>query len=190
MRRPSLQHELRKKRPFDAPEVEAHLNIVRTAAALGAEPARILREAGLSGPAYNVLRILRGHHPAGLPSQAIGAQMVTLVPDVTRLVDRLEAAGLAQRARTEQDRRVVLVRITKAGLDLLARLDRPIEEAHKKQLGHLSRRELAELSRLLVKARYPEGAPPGPGALAPPPPAAPAARRRGGGAEYPRRNPR
>ena len=157
MKQSTLQHELRKRRPFEVPEEEAYLNVLRTAAALAGEFTRLFRGVGLSESSYNVLRILRGHHPAGVPSQAIGPQMVTLVPDVTRLVDRLEEAGLAERIRTEHDRRVVLVRITKAGLDLLAKLDRPVTELNKRQLGHLTRKELAELSRLLVKARYPEG---------------------------------
>lgn len=153
----SLQQELRKRRPFESPEEEAYLNLLRTTAHLGAEVAALFRAYGLSASAYNVLRILRGHHPQGLPSHQIGEQMVARVPDVTRLVDRLEKMGLAERVRTDHDRRVVIVRITKAGLDVLAKLDRPIAELHKKQLGHLTARELAELNRLLVRARYPDG---------------------------------
>jgi DNA-binding MarR family transcriptional regulator len=75
---------------------------------------------------------------------------------VTRLVDRLETASLVERQRTREDRRVVLVLITKKGLELLARLDEPVLSLHKKQLAHLSRSELKELNRLLVKVRRPE----------------------------------
>lgn len=169
----SLQHELRKRNPFDSPGEEAYLNLLRTVSVLEAPLGAIFRAHGLSESTYNVLRILRGHHPQGLPSRAIGEQMVARVPDITRLVDRLVASGLAQRVRTEQDRRVVIVRATRAALDLLARLDGPLKEVQKRQLAHLSPRELATLNRLLVKARSPhmEG-PPGT-------PAPRAGRRRG-----------
>lgn len=152
---PTLQAQLRKKRPFDLPQEEAYLNLARTAAILQAPFADLLDTHNLSESCYNVLRILRGHHPAGLPSQSIGPQMVARVPDVTRLVDRLVRGALAERARTEQDRRVVLVRITRRGLDLLARLDGPVSLLHKSQLSHMSPRELSVLNRLLVKARHP-----------------------------------
>ena len=153
----ALQEELRKKKPFDCPEQEAHLNLVRTADFLARPFAELMGGHDISGPQYNVLRILRGHGDAGLPSQEITAQMVTHMPDITRLVDRLEAAGLAKRERIERDRRVVLVRITPDGLDLLRQLDRPLLDTHKRQLKHLTQAELAELNRILVKIRRPEG---------------------------------
>jgi DNA-binding MarR family transcriptional regulator len=151
-----LGEEIGKRRPFELAEVEAFLNIVRTASLLESETGRFLKPVELSAPQYNALRILRGHAthaPEGIPSQTIGEELVSQVPDVTRLVDRLVEAGLAERSRTESDRRVVLVRITRAGTDLLGRIDKPLAELHKRQLGHLSRAELAEISRLLVRAR-------------------------------------
>jgi DNA-binding MarR family transcriptional regulator len=151
-----LQHELRKKKPFDSPEQEACLNLVRTQDHIGHQFARLLNEHGISGPQYNVLRILRGVGGEGLPCLEIGVRMITRMPDVTRLVDRLEDAGWVTRCRTPQDRRLVLVKVTPAGLDLLARLDQPVRDLHKQVLGHLSREELAELNRLLVKARRAE----------------------------------
>ncbi|MBX3358574.1 MAG: MarR family transcriptional regulator [Phycisphaeraceae bacterium] len=154
----SLQHELGKRAPFDSPAHEAALNIVRTAAALSCDFARLFKQFGLSAASYNVLRILRGHHPAGIASQQIGPMMVASVPDVTRLVDRLADAGLAERCRTEQDRRVVIVRITRKGLDLLARLDKPVHAMHESQLGHMTHSQLATLSDLLVMARQAPGA--------------------------------
>jgi DNA-binding MarR family transcriptional regulator len=81
--------------------------------------------------------------------------MICRTPDVTRLVDRLEAAGLAERRRTPEDRRVVFVTITKAGLKLLAKLDRPLIDMHRRSLVHLTRAELKTMNRLLVKMRHP-----------------------------------
>jgi DNA-binding MarR family transcriptional regulator len=150
-----LQQELRKKHPFEVLEQEVSLNLLRTQDHLRQAFVRLFEEQGLSGPQYNVLRILRGHGGDGLPCLEIAAQMVTRMPDITRLVDRLEEAGLVERSRTAADRRVVLVRITRPGLEVLARLDRPVLELHRRQLAHLSRSELEELNRLLVKVRRP-----------------------------------
>ena len=150
---PTLAQEIGKKQPFDSPDEEAFLNILRTASVLSNEAARFIKGYGLSEPQYNALRILRGHGSRGVPSQTIGEQLVAQVPDITRLVDRLVHAGLAERTRTEDDRRVVIVRATKAGLDLLAKIDRPLRTLHHEQLGHMRKPELAALNTLLVKAR-------------------------------------
>lgn len=154
----TLQYELGKRKPFDAPEQEAFLNVIRTASLLEAGFQRLFRTHKLSQATYNALRILRGAaaEPNGKGARTcteIGEHLVAQVPDVTRLIDRLERLGLAERVRCEKDRRVVYVRITRKGLDVLARLDQPVIELHKAQLGHMSRAELSELSRLLVKAR-------------------------------------
>lgn len=148
-----LQHELKKRQPFELLEQEAMLNLVRTVDVLQGDFAALFREHGVSGPQYNVLRILRGAGGDGLPSQEIAGRMISRVPDITRLVDRLERAGLVQRRRIENDRRVVMVQITTRGLKLLEGLDAPIMDLHRAQMRHLSRQELKELNRLLVKAR-------------------------------------
>jgi DNA-binding MarR family transcriptional regulator len=150
-----LKDEIKKKRPFENPAEEACLNLLRTSTMVTAEFERLFKDAGLSEPQYNVLRILRGAGAdgTGLPCLEIASRMITRVPDITRLVDRLEAAGLVERSRTSEDRRVVLVKITTKGLDAIAPLDAPGVELLKRLMGHMSRKELDELSRLLVKAR-------------------------------------
>jgi DNA-binding MarR family transcriptional regulator len=152
-----LQVELGKKNPFDSAEQEATLNLARTLDYVMHPFSELFAANGISGPQYNILRILRGVGGDGLPCQELGSRMVTRMPDVTRLVDRLESAGLVERRRTPQDRRIVLVRLTRPGRELLARLDRPELDLHKQMLGHLSRGELDELNRLLVKARQAGG---------------------------------
>jgi len=106
---------------------------------------------GLTVHQYNVLRILRGAGPEGKPSQSIAADMISKVPDVTRLVDRLSAAGLAARRPDPDDRRVVRVVILPKGLDLLARMDEPIHDLHAQVLADLSAEELATLTELLAR---------------------------------------
>lgn len=149
----ALQLELGKRRPFASAEQEAYLNLIRTAAALEGPILTLLKQHALSESTYNVLRILRGSSPGGRTCSQIRRDMVVRVPDVTRLVDRLVKRKLAKRTRSDDDRRVVLVHVTKKGLDLLERLDGPVLEAHEAQLGHLSADELKELNRLLAKAR-------------------------------------
>ena len=161
-----LQLQIRKRNPFDSPAQEAYLNLMRSHDALVGQFARWFKRHRLSQSQFNILRILRGHGGEGVACQEIGEQMISQVPDITRLVDRLEQSGLAERHRTPRDRRVVLVRITPAGLQLLDHLERPVLEMHDQMLGHLTMGELMELSRLLVKSRQPyesgisaEGAP-------------------------------
>lgn len=149
----ALQQEVNKKKPFDLPEQEAYLNLIRTAADLDGPLLAVLKPKGLTPSTYNVLRILRGSAPGGRHASDIGCDMVVRVPDVTRLVDRLEQRGLVERERSTTDRRVVVVRISAAGLALLKSLDRPVLDVHRAQLGHLNRSELKELNRLLEKAR-------------------------------------
>jgi len=100
-----------------------------------------------------VLRILRGAGAGGLCRNEIRDRLVSQVPDVTRLLDRLESSGLIERERGTEDRRLVSTRITPAGLSLLDRLDEPVVEMHRQLLGHLSEAQLRSLIDLLAAAR-------------------------------------
>jgi len=158
----SLQHELGKKRPFDEPSQELFLSVMRTAAKIETPVAEVLYNTGLSGATYNVLRILRGATLGEKPQIEvtcghISKHLVSPVPDVTRLIDRLEKLNLASRRRSTEDRRVVYVQISQAGLDLLATLDEPIIDSHRRQFSHLGKAEIVELIRLLERAREGDG---------------------------------
>jgi len=147
-----LQRELKKQQPFGSAEQEAVLNILRTSDWIDNRLGRLFREFGLTPSQYNVLRILRGEGKP-LPSLEIADRMIQVVPAITGLIDRLEKQELAVRKRCEDDRRVVYVAITRKALDLLTRVDKPLDELQKKLVGHLSASELSKLSRLLEKAR-------------------------------------
>ncbi len=149
-----LQKELKKRRPFDSPEQEATLSIARTADRFGICYARLFREFGLTSSQYNVLRILRGEGKR-LPILEVADRMLTAVPGITGLIDRLEGMGLLVRERSIEDRRIIYVAITPEGLALLGKLDGPEAALHKRLIGHLSRAELRELILLLEKARQP-----------------------------------
>ncbi len=148
-----LQAEQKQPRRLRIPEEEAFLNLLRAAESLMGGVAAVLKPADLSPTQYNVLRILRGAGPAGLACSEIAARMVTRDPDITRLVDRLERRRLITRARDRKDRRIITIRITEAGLELVDRLDRPIADLHRRQLGHLGEQRLQRLTALLEAAR-------------------------------------
>lgn len=148
-----LREELKQNRPFRSAEQEALLALQRTAAVFDHAFSEAMKPWGITPTQYNVLRILRGAGDKGLCRHEIGDRMVTRVPDVTRLLDRMEAAGLIERQRDPEDRRQVRTRITAAGLDLLARLDEPVQESEREALGHMSPTDIRELTRLLAVAR-------------------------------------
>ena len=132
---------------------EAFIALARTGAALSDGLDKILGPQGLSLTQYNVLRILRGAGKAGLCRNEIAQRLITRMPDVTRLLDRMEAAGLVSRVRSTEDRRVVNTTLTKDGRVLVDDLDTEIDQTHKAQLGHLKDTELRTLIELLNRAR-------------------------------------
>src|SRR5271163_4398694 len=144
------------RRRAACPEEDAFLDLLRTCDLLSRGPAQVLKTEDLSATQYNVLRILRGT-PEGLPCGEIASRMITRDPDITRLLDRLEKRSLISRCRETEDRRMVMARITPDGLKLLARLDVPVEEAHRSQLGHLGKDRLWALAELLAAARVKVG---------------------------------
>ena len=116
-------------------EEAAFIDLIRTTDILSRRLEQVMKAADLSSTQYNVLRILRGS-PEGLSCGEIGSRMITRDPDITRLLDRLEKRALIVRARDGKDRRTVVGKITTNGLELLATLDEPVQQAHRDQLGH------------------------------------------------------
>ncbi|HEV3374260.1 MAG TPA: MarR family transcriptional regulator [Candidatus Acidoferrum sp.] len=136
-------------------ENRVFLALLKAADAVSQEAEQLLRSKGLTGPQYNVLRILCGAEPAGLPCRGIGDRMISHDPDMTRLLDRMEKRRLIVRTRQTDDRRVVKTRITREGFELLKTLDHPVRELHKRQFRHLPAARLKALAQLLEEARTP-----------------------------------
>lgn len=143
-----------KPRRKGALEEQAFIALAVTTDQLARRLEPVLKAADISRTQYNVLRILRGT-PEGLACSEIGNRMISRDPDITRLLARLEKRGLVSRCRTTKDRRMVLTRITEAGLALLAQLDAPVLETHNLLLGHLGPDRLRTLLELLDDARRP-----------------------------------
>lgn len=157
-----LAAEIGKQQPFEVVEEELFLNLLRTTALLNDGTVSVVKDAGLSGPLYNILRILTGFADRsaregtvfeGMPVTGIAEHMLTREPDMTRLIDRLEKLGFVERARCPDDRRRVLVSPTEDGRRVAHELRPRLEALHKDQLGHLSPEEQSQLIELLHKAR-------------------------------------
>lgn len=106
---------------------------------------------GISGQQYNVLRVLRGAYPAGHPRCEIATRLIDRASDVTRLLDRLEEAGLVRRERSTEDRRLSITYVTPAGLELLERIDPDLQREHARVRERLDETERAQLARLCAK---------------------------------------
>jgi DNA-binding MarR family transcriptional regulator len=150
-----LQTELKQTRPFRSLVEEAFVSLQRTAAVLEHALETTLKPSGITATQYNVLRILRGAGDAGLCRSEIGERMVRRVPDVTRLLDRLEETGLIARARGGDDRRYVTTRITPTGLAALESLDEVIAAFLQAHLGHVEPAQLRAMTETLSALRQP-----------------------------------
>lgn len=150
-----LREELRQAKPFKSVHEEAHLNIVRTAAVLTDEFERMIKPHGITATQYNVLRILRGSDKHGLCRNEVRDRLLTRMPDATRLLDRMERAGLISRERETDDRRLVTTRLTKKGRQIVDELDAAVARQHRSRLQHMSEKQLTALNELLTLVRNP-----------------------------------
>ena len=147
--------QTRKGRHFDSLEQEAFLNLWRTYDRLRAFEDELFAAHDLTPQQYNALRLLRSQHPQKIRTLDLARRLVSRAPDITRLLDKLEQRGLVDRDRPAENRRIVWIGITPAGIALLEELQKPIRECHVRQLGHLSASDLKELIALLRAAREP-----------------------------------
>ena len=133
---------------FESYQQEAILNLLVAADFLRNKLEDVFSQYGISSGQYNVLRILKGAHPDGHSRCEIIRRLLEKAPDVTRLVDRLETQGLAERDRSDADRRLSITRITPKGLELVAAIEPPLREVERYFTERVSRKDCRELSRI------------------------------------------
>ena len=138
---------------FRSREQQATLGLLRTAEAVKRSLAQLVESHGITAQQYNVLRILRGAGPDGLPTLTIGERMIEQTPGVTRLVDRLERKGLVERKPCPKDRRRVFCVITEKGLGLLKELDDPVNRWDTHTVAVLQASDIDSLINLLDRVR-------------------------------------
>lgn len=148
-----LQREIRQGKPFRSRGQEVVVALLRTADLIRRTVGRVLEPHDITPQQYNVLRILRGAGEQGLPTLEIAERMIEQAPGVTRLLDRLEVKGLVRRQRCAQDRRQVLCWLTPAGIELVERLDEPVDSADAEAVAMLTPEEQEKLLRMLDAIR-------------------------------------
>ncbi len=133
--------------------LEDHLFValLKASDSLASQADQLIKANGLTSAQYNVLRILRGAGPEGLPCNTIAERMISRDPDMTRLLDRMEKRDVISRERQKEDRRVVKARITDEGLKLLKKMDAPIRGLHKSQFAHMTSARLKTLMDILTE---------------------------------------
>jgi DNA-binding MarR family transcriptional regulator len=147
-----MKHGKGQRAPAPSLEAKLFVALLRLSDRLAQDAELLIKSHGLTATQYNVLRILRGAGPDGLPCKRVGDRMISRDPDMTRLLDRMEKRSLITRERQTEDRRVIKTRITPAGLEILRKLDAPVDELHKKQFRHLSAAKLKVLADALEEA--------------------------------------
>lgn len=148
-----LQREIRQGKPFRSRGQEVVVALLRTADLVRRAVSQAVETHDITLQQYNVLRILRGAGEKGLPTLEIADRMIEHAPGVTRLLDRLEAKGLVRRERCREDRRQVLCWLTPAGLELVERLDEPVDKADVEAVAQLTPEDQEKLLRLLDAVR-------------------------------------
>jgi DNA-binding MarR family transcriptional regulator len=143
----ALKRRIQQER-FESTLQEAILNLMVAAAYVNKRMERVCAEHGITAGQYNVLRILKGVHPGGHSRCDIARRLIDRAPDVTRLVDRLERRGLVERARSDEDRRLSVSRLTAAGLALLERMEPDVRAANEHFADRVSLKDRRELSRI------------------------------------------
>ncbi len=148
-----LLDEIKQAKPFVSVQEELWLNLSRTASAVGHTVEQHLRPYGLSPTQYNVLRILRGAGGNGLCQADIGDRLVAQVPDVPRILDRMEKAGWVKRERGTEDRRVVMASLTERGASVVEEVDEPLVQMMAGMFKGMTAEDIERLNDLLVAAR-------------------------------------
>jgi DNA-binding MarR family transcriptional regulator len=140
------------KKLDDSPARLAYLNLVKAYEALHSEFSDLFREHGVTHSQFDVLRTLAGAPECGASCQFISENLLNRLPDVTRLLDRMERDGLVERSRCTEDRRVVRVHLTTKATKLLEKLEAPVLALHERQFEHMSSKAVNDLQRGLAAA--------------------------------------
>ena len=149
----AVQSEIRQNKPFRSTAQEATIALLRTASVVNRTLARVVEPSGLSLAQYNALRIIRGAGTSGIPTLSIRERMIEEGTTITRLLDKLEEAGLIRRERSYPDRRQVLCFVSDTGRALLDTLDPKVDSADEAVVSTLSDAQLDRFIELLDVVR-------------------------------------
>jgi len=148
-----IYDELKQSKKFADPRQEAAIALLRTADVLRGRIEAALLPHGVSPEQYNVLRILRGAPAHSLPTLEIASRMITRAPNITRLIDKLVQKKLVSRCDHDHDRRVVVVRISPKGLELVNGISADVDDLDAKGLASLTKAQVESLIDILDAVR-------------------------------------
>ena len=143
---PKIDEELKSR--FESEQQKAMLNVMFTANWFKSQQVGLFKPYGISPQQYNILRILRGAKER-VNMHCVKERMIDRAPNATRLTDKLIAKGLVERERCEDDRRVVYVRISEKGLELLTTIDKKNRTIMQGTEERLAPKDAAVLNQLL-----------------------------------------
>ena len=143
---PKIEEELKSR--FESEQQKAMLNVMFTANWFKSQQVGLFKPYGISPQQYNILRILRGAKER-VNMHCVKERMIDRAPNATRLTDKLIAKGLVERERCEDDRRVVYVRISEKGLELLTTIDKKNRTIMQGTEERLAPKDAAVLNQLL-----------------------------------------
>jgi DNA-binding MarR family transcriptional regulator len=147
----TLQEALKSDKFRDARHM-ASLNVLYTAYWLKTHVSSHLKDLGLTGEQFNVMRILKGKDPEAMCVRDIGSRMIEKSSNVPRIIDRLVAKKLVRRKPSKEDKRETLVHLTQEGIRLLEKASKDVEEKGAAIMG-LNEEEALQLHGLLEKLR-------------------------------------
>jgi len=147
-----LEEDIKQNRSFDSEYEKLMVNILFTNGWLAEQQAILFKPYDLTGPQYNVLRILKGQHPNSCTVKLIIERMLDRMSNASRIVDRLERKALVERKTCSSDRRAKDVLITNKGVDLLAEIDKS-SKLWRKTLGHIPEKEVRKANEVLDAIR-------------------------------------
>lgn len=148
-----IYDELKQTKKFADPRQEAAIALLRTADVLRGRIEAALLPHAISPEQYNVLRILRGAPDHSLPTLEIASRMITRAPNITRLIDKLVQKKLVSRCDHDRDRRVVVVKITPKGLELVNGISANVDDLDAKGLAALTKAQVETLIGILDAVR-------------------------------------
>ncbi len=146
-----LEEDIRQKK-FETIYHKLAVNLHFTDSWLRTKEHKVLKKYGLSAQQYNVLRILKGQHPNPSTLVLIRERMIDRESNASRLIDKLNDAGLTNRVMCKKDRRRVDITITEKGLQLLEKVNPEIRQLTEK-LNTITTEEAETLNNLLDKLR-------------------------------------
>lgn len=148
----ALEDDIKQGRGFSNEYEKLIVNMIYTNSWISEQQLNIFKPFGLTSPQYNVLRILRGHHPHPCTINSIIERMLDRMSNASRIVDRLEAKKLVIRRINIADKRAKDVLITNDGLILLAKIDERSRQWIA-SFGQISEDRIKEANQLLDELR-------------------------------------